>query len=1756
MDINSSDRQLLSHLFLRPLENPWDCVDPQSDSTHKHRLNQARLKLPEITSTNSLNFNNFSNEFYTCSPYVAVHDWIASSNLAPSNVEILFNVVERWKCFQEFYSKHHNNSDTSVFYSDIVAALVHPLVDIVLGNYSVFIEEAVDESRAWDNICSNGRKVYTNLRTICQPCESRVLLSSVDGNLPSGLLFLQNIDMSLLPSKDVPNVWLCAWRHYEEAIKTIKVIEDQTLFHTSWFDYFALVPNKPQFTTLRLWHRNIKGVCLPAITNLDVISKSNGAVTKISYEETLIGLTNALMLPQSFRSLSLDDTDRDIQKSRVCYHEAIAQLRQNDVSSEKEYALLSTSLNSLLQHACEHYPDIFVYAKESLVDVLIEKIKNNAVFDDVNLRKTQHDNLCRLLVDLLDLFPDLINNASQVSLYELKNTLCVNDDAVRNSLSAVENKHPSWALLDALRQLFPNISNSDETPLRRIVIKRGMDNELSLPLSADTYNQIFDEKGNFKAINIDEHGVQIGRRKVAKITIDGKIFCIKEYPEMPGVEYATSSLMNKFMGRGGIPSILVRYEDHSNPKNIIVRPWLLTPYIEGSIEKKLKDNPQELETIQHEESIIMAMFTNPEDGSPANSRYVPGTGTDNSYTIGLDNDHSLGPSAPNSYIAERGIFSNTMQSVNVKSWLFCTDTMLKGVHVDLAKRIVKHGTYYFLKEWIESLKEVSDRYQGLFSRDEQESYMEGVPPGSQQIFLPKVVLTKDMLGRLYGKIENFRFAVQEQLNAAEGDRIVKTYLELLYDIDPVLGERHVNIFMQHPPTDPEVLEIFKLLAKKYKKDGSVAVKETSDTLHAQTINRLMEIGKGEFEGGSRLNSKTKSLGYLNIILGENDLDPAKLKENPSIYEPYANDLLKEWLYEMTDVYYCDRLGVEFSQYDIASIHKKSDVVSNLKWSEMEPIRQIEWLEKIANDPSHQEWHRLKIRGSSQLTTTIFSRMNFSNLTELDISDCPELRSEVMDILALKCTGLKCLTAKNMGKDSKGLRAGKRWVSIGRDDAPLNFPCLEYLNVSGNAQVEVLAIKSGKWSELHVDGCEVLLGQSLGKLINSHPHLTKVWGKYNLGLNGKHIVLNGDTKALTTLDLVENNLGEKGMRVLAPALQQLTTLTSLDLGGNGFGKKAMYVLAPVLKQLTALTSLNLRKNTFWYGGDDGIEDLAPALQCLTALTSLNLQRHYLGEESMCALAPALQRLTALTSLNLAGGHLGEESMCALAPALQRLTALTSLNLYCSNLAGESLNVFASALQRLTALTSFDLGWNNLGEGSMNVLASALQRLTALTSLNLYGINLGEEDMRHFKPALQCLTALTSLNLYASDLGGESMNVIAPALQCLTALTSLNIGERQWCYESEALYTSIQEQIEKRRLQKESILANQNNDEQRDTHNSQLTPSVLTRELLLRDPDQKATESDSVASIMPDTDLIADTASANEDSYLDATSAVSISLPASAAHEHAIPQTSPHRIVMITTHHRMLPLIWFLDKALSVSEYDTTYKHRLNLKQCLDGYVATGACSLLTLGLCVPDPYAHHYSLASLLRIYEKEKLSSVEVDHFFPQSLTLSNARVPVVIEYTSEAREISNKSRLAARTAPQSQIAIDDPSFTNLLNTLMSNKPGIDIRNALDKILGEVRLDSECRQNLLVLYFGDSLDSTQIPHTDVFIQDHNHAMQFCQLSTVPARIISKYEAAFQNNHVFFDHKDLWRDITEDDTLWLNKIIEYLTVRGTHLHANS
>ena len=100
---------------------------------------------------------------------------------------------------------------------------------------------------------------------------------------------------------------------------------------------------------------------------------------------------------------------------------------------------------------------------------------------------------------------------------------------------------------------------------------------------------------------------------------------------------------------------------------------------------------------------------------------------------------------------------------------------------------------------------------------------------------------------------------------------------------------------------------------------------------------------------------------------------------------------------------------------------------------------------------------------------------------------------------------------------------------------------------------------------------------------------------------------GFNRALNSLDLCWNNLGEGSVTIARAVLQHPTmeifceipmkkmredSLAELDLSGRGIGAHGATVVAHLLEFSRALTSLDLRFNSIWAGGAKAIADSLP------------------------------------------------------------------------------------------------------------------------------------------------------------------------------------------------------------------------------------------------------------------------------------------------------------------------------------------------------------------------------------------------------------------------------------------------------------------------------------------------------------------------------------------------------------------------------------
>mmetsp|Transcript_69043 Transcript_69043/g.202113 ORF Transcript_69043/g.202113 Transcript_69043/m.202113 type:complete len:494 (-) Transcript_69043:208-1689(-) len=229
-------------------------------------------------------------------------------------------------------------------------------------------------------------------------------------------------------------------------------------------------------------------------------------------------------------------------------------------------------------------------------------------------------------------------------------------------------------------------------------------------------------------------------------------------------------------------------------------------------------------------------------------------------------------------------------------------------------------------------------------------------------------------------------------------------------------------------------------------------------------------------------------------------------------------------------------------------------------------------------------------------------------------------------------------------------------------------------------------------------------------------------------------------SLTALDLSCNRIGPDGLRALAEALPHCK-LQNLNLAENHeVGQVSWRTFVEAISK-SNLTTLDLSQNRL---GDKGICILAEGLgKC--SLLKLNLQRNYPElPATMHALAEAVS-LCGITALNLAGNNICDEGLSLLGHALPRCS-LKQLIISYNSLGDMGVTELAEELPR-TNLTALDLAANRIGNTGVYDVARALPKCSSLMDLSLAGSFMEASSAEAIAQALpQC--SLRHLNLIGS------------------------------------------------------------------------------------------------------------------------------------------------------------------------------------------------------------------------------------------------------------------------------------------------------------------------------------------------------------------------------------------------------------------------
>ncbi|AAY62181.1 leucine Rich repeat family protein [Rickettsia felis str. Pedreira] len=284
-----------------------------------------------------------------------------------------------------------------------------------------------------------------------------------------------------------------------------------------------------------------------------------------------------------------------------------------------------------------------------------------------------------------------------------------------------------------------------------------------------------------------------------------------------------------------------------------------------------------------------------------------------------------------------------------------------------------------------------------------------------------------------------------------------------------------------------------------------------------------------------------------------------------------------------------------------------------------------------------------------------------------------------------------------------------------------------------------------------------------------------------------------SKSITTLNLNNNEITDKGAIAIAEALKINNTLQSLKLMDNKIGNEGIKRIACALIENTTLTSLNLMDNNTT---EEGINAIIDDLEKNYSLTYCNL-----SIKTIPKLQEILERNLALEEenhkkaeiLNAEGDVFYNDNEYK--KAIGKYTEAIALNkqrLYINNkhraekgyeqqlkvelielFKVQNLNIQIDDLLN-TDKTSLNICYQTISDEVAKLIADKLKGIETITTINFSGSQISTDGIIAIIEVLKTSKYLEKFDFSCSNLGDQKISILAEILQVST-LTHIYLGE---------------------------------------------------------------------------------------------------------------------------------------------------------------------------------------------------------------------------------------------------------------------------------------------------------------------------------------------------------------------------------------------
>ncbi|KAM9957641.1 hypothetical protein ACTFIW_012607 [Dictyostelium discoideum] len=394
-----------------------------------------------------------------------------------------------------------------------------------------------------------------------------------------------------------------------------------------------------------------------------------------------------------------------------------------------------------------------------------KKLPLNVIYSKLVLLvliKATHFSQSRSIKEMYRLISKHLKNQNQINIFNQK---------FKPIFKQLSNDNPhlqlNWILLieewfpdewENPKQLFPRSTNEIKGSFfgKRL-------------LTPAIHQHLFTPDGQFIKRN------KYGKKDVSWYPEKEPVWYFKKYPEIAGYEYAATELMRS-LGIKNLPySELILFYDPQLKKSY---PVLLTLAVQGKcvsdiwLSTSIPTNNSEInENLLDKHNtgllIISSLLLSVEDGKPDNFIL-----SDNGkYLTPIDNDRCF--VAP-STVCEKGssfiyVLMEQKKKLVMKSILFNLSMMKEKVDESVQRFFLDLDCFEFLKEWLENLIYVHDRYSTLLPEEELNSLY------NQNNCIVRIFFTTQMIHNLYNTLLNIQYHFKYSITNSYLDLISKLF---------------------------------------------------------------------------------------------------------------------------------------------------------------------------------------------------------------------------------------------------------------------------------------------------------------------------------------------------------------------------------------------------------------------------------------------------------------------------------------------------------------------------------------------------------------------------------------------------------------------------------------------------------------------------------------------------------------------------------------------------------------------------------------------------------------------------------------------------------------------------------------------------------------------------------------------------------------------------------------------------------------------